>query len=367
MRRADRHLFDAVFEKIPALQDLYWRQSARLKRLGCLAFLRAGRLTPSGFVLWVATHACNYGCPICEASAGVPRPGELTAEEAMALFADVKRIGARRLIVSGGEPLLRQDIPLLLEYAARLGLSVGLLSNGSLIERRWAEIRSLPFFLYMTSLDGPAEFHDQARRSPGAFGRVLRSLELFGTAGTPLRTVKTVVQPGNIALLERLRAVLRDSGATDWTITPAFHVGRAAHGSDFDLSSAQLHALVDFVREHQGETGPRIGLSESHSYLQCLAGYRERRAFFCGAGLTRCAVMANGDVLGCGQSYESGTVEGNIRTTPLSELWRHGFRRYRELVQPEGCQGCEYWNACQGGCAAAHDTGEGCLKAVWTA
>ena len=100
--RADRHFVDGLFERIPPLRDFYWGRSARLKRFGCLALDRLGLLTPSSFVVWVCTYACNYGCSFCEASAGQAGPGELTTEEARALLEDVKRTGARRLLISGG-------------------------------------------------------------------------------------------------------------------------------------------------------------------------------------------------------------------------------------------------------------------------
>jgi len=118
------------------------------------------------------------------------------------------------------------------------------------------------------------------------------------------------------------------------------------------------------VQDLRGKRGPIVELAESHSYLNCLVGCPRERPFFCGAGLTRCAVMPNGDVLPCGQAYSTALPEGNIRNTPLSSIWKRGFVEFRRYTKPPDCQDCECWNACQGGCWAERMIRGTCLKGV---
>ena len=74
-----------------------------------------------------------------------------------------------QLVVCGGEPLLRQDLPELLLAARRAGLFVTLISNGWFLERRWPELRGAVDALIL-SLDDVGEAHDRLRGLPGLSG-----------------------------------------------------------------------------------------------------------------------------------------------------------------------------------------------------
>jgi radical SAM protein with 4Fe4S-binding SPASM domain len=159
---------------------------------------------------------------------------------------------------------------------------------------------------------------------------------------------------------------LESTGATDWNLCLTFACGRATGQSRYQLSGSELRTLVDFVHDRRERRGLAVRLAESCSYLSRLAGWESQRPFFCGAGLTRCAVMPNGDVVACGQVYEHGPSEGNIRLTPLPRIWKEGFADLRRNFQPAECRRCQHWHACQGGCWARRQMDAGCFKEIWT-
>ncbi len=70
------------------------------------------KLYPSA-VVWEITFACNMRCIHCGTSAGKRRPDELTTEEALNLIDELAELGSEAITISGGEPLLRDDWPLL--------------------------------------------------------------------------------------------------------------------------------------------------------------------------------------------------------------------------------------------------------------
>jgi radical SAM protein with 4Fe4S-binding SPASM domain len=355
------HWFDGLSSRIPGFRSLYWQNSAFLKKTWCLALEQAGRLRPSAFVIWLATRQCNFHCPFCEASAGQAGIDELSTGEAKGLIDDLSTMQVRRLLISGGEPLLRQDLPHLLEYAAARDIEPGLISNGFLVAERWHALKAIPYCLFMTSLDGLARSHDRLRRS-GSYAAVMGALQLFASVETPVRMVKTVVHTGNLGELSELAKQIEASGATDWNLTPIMSVGRAAVDDRFAIAGAELRALLDFVHAHRKIGRVSVELGESHSYLETLVGRRPARPFFCGAGLTRCTVMPNGDVLPCSQAYETAPPMGNVRQRPLSQIWRHEFAVFRQARRPAACEGCEHWGACQGGCWAEQLIRGGCLE-----
>ena len=83
------------------------------------------------------------------------------------LYEEAGRAGMAQLVVWGGEPLLRQDLPELLLAARRAGLFTTLITNGWLLGARWAELRGLVDALIL-SLDDVGAAHDGLRGLPGS-------------------------------------------------------------------------------------------------------------------------------------------------------------------------------------------------------
>ncbi|MGB7573231.1 MAG: radical SAM protein [Thermodesulfobacteriota bacterium] len=349
--------------RIPVLKGYYLKKVSRLKRQFCLLLERFGLLKPFTFVQWLATYNCNLRCPYCEASAGKPSENELTTEEVKGLVDDLSDMGVKRFLISGGEPLLRSDLMEIMKYANRHHLELGLVTNGFFVEDRWNELRQFKYFLYFTSIDGTPEYGNRMRGNREAFQRAMKGLELFGRLSIPAIMVNTVVHPGNIDQLESLFKILKNSSATYWRLAPIARVGRAATRNEYTLTGKQLRFLADFINTHQ--KGMRIEFCESHGYLACFDGRSLGKPFFCGAGLTRCSVMPDGEVIGCHQVYDVSLSEGNIRDKRFSQIWKEGFTRFRRDEFALPCRTCAYLDQCNGGCWAEMVKQGSCLKSVW--
>ena len=101
--------FERCILNTPGLGSFYRKRTAKYKRRTCLLLNRLGMLKPYSFVQWLVTNQCNGRCPFCESSSGKALADELTLEESKALIDDLYGMKARRLILSGGEPLMRPD------------------------------------------------------------------------------------------------------------------------------------------------------------------------------------------------------------------------------------------------------------------
>ena len=347
---------------LPLVRRYYHNRAAKIKRNTCLLLRRLGLLKPFSFVQWLATYDCNLHCPFCEASAGKAAPNELTTKEVKGLIDDLSKMGVRRFLISGGEPLVRKDLIEVMEYANQRNLQLGLVSNGYLVAEQWDRLKHFNYFLYFTSIDGPPEHHNKMRGGKEAFEKTMKGLELFGALGVPIRMVKTVVHPENLGHLEDLLKILKSSPANRWHLSPVAKVGRAASGK-YSLLGKQLRNLADFMKGN--EKVMNIDFSESHAYLGCFLGNPIGRPFFCGAGLTRCSIMPDGEVLGCQQVYDRSLSEGNIRNKPFPQIWKEGFSRFRRRDFPVICRGCAHLSGCQAGCWAEMEKQGVCLKSVW--
>ena len=355
--------FERLILKTAVLESLYRKRTARLKRQLCLLLDKLGMLKPFSFVQWLVTNQCNAACPFCESSSGDAHADELTRDEAKMLIRDLRSMNVRRLILSGGEPLMRPDLCEIMEYANQCNVTLGLVTNGYRVPEMENNLRRLKFFLYFTSIDGEPAYHNKIRGMPDAFEHALNGLDLFTRMRVPVRIVNTVVHPGNIRQLEAITGIIANSGATSWRLTPVSKVGRAAGSASYNLSREQLGYLVSFIREKRKTMNVDFG--ESHMYLGCFTKEYSGHPFFCGAGLTRCSVMPNGEIMGCHQAYDLSLSEGNIRDRSFREIWKHGFARFRKKEFRDFCLECDCFDGCQGGCWAEMEKTGSCLKTVW--
>lgn len=115
-------------------------------------------------VSMVVTNRCNYSCGYCDRWDG--RGHHLTTDEIASMLDEMGAMGTRRIIFTGGEPLLRRDMPALISRAKALGMKVNLNSNGTLVPRLVDQISGIDTLTI--SLDGDRETHDRIRGS-GAF------------------------------------------------------------------------------------------------------------------------------------------------------------------------------------------------------
>lgn len=84
-------------------------------------------------VTFLVSNKCNFRCKHCFANSGLKLNEELTNVEKYKAIARLKKIGTQKVVFSGGEPLLNNEILNLIQYAKNIGLKVGILTNGMLL------------------------------------------------------------------------------------------------------------------------------------------------------------------------------------------------------------------------------------------
>ena len=340
-------LLENLILKIPFLNRYYFINATKLKRKFWISLHHFKLLKPYAFVIWLMTYKCNLKCEYCEASANENYIEELTWDNLINLFDDFQNFGVKRVLLSGGEPLMHSHFfQVLSEFRIRK-IIPGLLSNGLLVKQYFNDLSKYKFFFYQTSIDGLPEYHDKMRGLSGTFDKAIQSLELFAEIKTPIRIVNSVIHKDNITQMEYLFEYIKNSYATKWQITPLVNVGRAS-GLNLGLSSEHIKFLNEFIREKSKYFD--IAWSESCSYINYFDKKNVTTPFFCGAGLTRCSIMPNGDVIGCNQIYNHSYSEGNIKSRKFSDIWLNEFKTFRSNNFRKECKECEFLKNCQGGC-----------------
>jgi len=143
----------------------------------------------------LVTWRCNLRCKKC----CVPKTGfEASLQQFKELFDKLYEIGLRRVVLTGGDPLMREDIIDIARYAKEKGFEIYLSTNGILLKERWGKLA--PYISWISlSLDSPtADFNEKMTGKGGAyqFEKIIQFLEYYGslekkTAKIKLATVIT--------------------------------------------------------------------------------------------------------------------------------------------------------------------------------
>ncbi|MEW6388026.1 MAG: heme b synthase [Thermodesulfobacteriota bacterium] len=322
---------------------------------------------PLRLLAWEVTRRCNLACLHCRAAAGSgPYPGELTNAEGLALLDDLARMGQVVLILTGGEPLLRDDIFELIEYGAKLGLRVVMAVNGTLLTPPVAHLLKAKGIQRVSiSLDGAgAHTHDRLRAVPGAFGGALNGIAACREAGLPFQ-INTTITKANLKELPALYDIALALGAAAHHVFVLVPTGRGEHLRDELVSPREYEETLRWLLARQREgllhLKPTCAPQFYRLWRQDAAARGEKitpathgmeamtRGCLGGQGFA--FVSYRGEVQPCG--YLELTA-GNIRETPFPEIWESSelFRQLRAVDDYHGkCRACQYRKVC-GGCRA---------------
>ncbi len=159
------------------------------------------------------TDRCFFRCPTCAKWHYPPQKEELSTEEWRRILDRLGSwLGHFHLSFTGGEPLLRQDVPELIGWARRNGATTNLMTNGYLIDETMVErLRDAGLDSVTVSLNGiKGETHDRSRGYPGSFERAIRALRLLKGNGRMQVNISAILSGQNaeesVSLVEWARS-----------------------------------------------------------------------------------------------------------------------------------------------------------------
>ncbi len=320
-----------------------------------------------GFVFEV-TQRCNHDCLHCYNVWKNPvdyPAGELTTGPTLAMLGDMlDQTKAPLVSVSGGEPLLREDLFEIVDFLAGRGVNVNLISNGALmddaaIERFEAGKVSL-FELPLLSAD--RAIHDRLSGAAGAFDRTTFAIAGLGAAGHDVVCV-FVATKLNLHTWRETAELAIALGARGIMFNRFNPGGRGRDNvAALQASPAELAAALDTAQEITDQYG--VSVSCSIAMPPCLfdtARWPDVGFGFCSAGTKSAYYTLDplGNVRPCNHSA---VILGNIRETPFAEMVASQVMSDFMAARPESCGGCAMEAECLGGCKAAAEV---CCGSVW--
>jgi len=294
--------------------------------------------------------------------------GDFSLEEAKALIDEITSFAKPVVVLSGGEPLLREDVFDIAAYGTEKGLRMALATNGSLIDDEMCQrIKESGIRIVSLSLDGstPA-IHDDFRKQPGAFEATLRAAEYLKKYGIEflINSSFTKRNQDDISSVYRLAKKI---GAVAWYMFMIVPMGRGEELMAELISKEDYDEILKWHFEMELEEKDMLvrPTCAPHYYriVQQEAKAKgidfERRNLKFGTGGSKGCIAAQsiafigskGDVQPC--SYFPMSA-GNVREKTFKEIWDNStiFEDIRNFKDYKGrCGSCEYLGVC-GGCRA---------------
>jgi radical SAM protein len=230
-------------------------------------------------VIWESTRACDLSCVHCRAAAQPRRSQfELTTEEGYRLIDDIALLKPRVFVITGGDPLKREDTYDFIEYAKSKGLepsltpsATPLLTDGAISRMKRRGLARLAI-----SLDASrADLHDEFRRVPGSFDLTLNAIRAARKEGIPVQ-INTTVTRRTIDDLPQIVDLLQDLGIVMWSVFFLVPTGR---GKQADLVTPEaVEQLFGFLYDTSKKVPFAIRTTEAMHYrrymLQRMAAER---------------------------------------------------------------------------------------------
>ncbi len=310
-------------------------------------------------VAWNLTRRCNLECAHCYIAAGPHESAtsELATSECLRIVDELLAVNpAPMLILSGGEPLLRDDLAEIAAYASRRGATVVVGTNGTLLtDERIAALQQAGVRGVAVSIDSlrPA-YHDRFRHGAGSLDDTVAALGRLREHRLDF-IVQTTVTKGNRAELERLVAWSADEGAVAFNCYFLVATGRGAGLSDLAPAEYEV-VLADLARWQKDYRGRLLVRAKCAPHFMRhvhaldpdspILNYQTR----CPCGTQYCRITPDGKLTPCPYLPE---VAGDLRTQSFADIWRSAplFRQLREGTLGGKCGRCEYQKLC-GGCRA---------------
>ncbi|MFE5566661.1 pyrroloquinoline quinone biosynthesis protein PqqE [Amycolatopsis japonica] len=298
------------------------------------------------------THRCPLHCPYCSNPVElIARDGELSTEEWLSVLSQARELGVLQVHMSGGEPLARPDLPILVEHATKLGCYVNLVTSGlGLTESRLDDLVERGIAHIQLSVQGATA--DRADRLAGAraHDRKLVAAELIKKAGLPL-SVNVVLHRQNHDQLAGIIDLAEEMGADRLELANTQYYGWALRNRDALMPTRrQLDEAEPIVRAATERLRGRMEI------IYVVADYYEQYPKPCmyGWGARQLTVAPDGNVLPCPASTAIETLEfDNVRDKPLAWIWYESasFNAYRgEDWMPDTCGTCDRRAIDFGGC-----------------
>ncbi|MDD5568598.1 MAG: radical SAM protein [Candidatus Omnitrophica bacterium] len=273
-------------------------------------------------VNWALTYRCNHSCRYCGVSDN--KTVELSTREAISAIDEMRDCGTRKIHFTGGEPLVREDFPLLLDYCRKKGISMSVNSNGALVRQGIKSLRGIDGL--SLSLDGPQEIHD-AVRGEGSYYEVMEAVKYAKENNVKIRFT-TVLSKLNLSSVDFIL-----NKAEELNTVVIFQPAQK-----FLLETRKINPIAASIAEYRNVISRLIEKKRKNRFIgNSLSGLRHLyhwpslTRISCANALIICRIEPSGEIYGC----------ADFKDRPSGiKIQETGFKKAFNNLVPLTCNEC---------------------------
>ncbi|WP_300702355.1 TIGR04133 family radical SAM/SPASM protein [Bacteroides sp.] len=310
-------------------------------------------LHPLRQLFWECTQRCNLHCKHCGSDCKrTSTIKDMPAEDFLRVIDSITphiNPNVVSIVITGGEPLMREDLEEVGLALYRRGYPWGIVSNGLyLTKERLQRLMKAGLHSITISLDGLPEDHNWLRGHPESYTRAMDAIKRLVHEPELAWDVVTCVNRRNYPYLDELKASLYKIGVRNWRLFTIFPVGRAVQYPEFQLTDEEFTGVLDFIKRIRKEGKMRANYC-CEGFLGNYEGEVRDNFFSCNAGLSVGSILADGSISAC-PSIRSDFHQGNIYQDDFMDVWEHRFQsfRNREWMKEGACADCDFFRYCEG-------------------
>jgi len=321
--------------------------------------LQTHRISALPIVILMPHSACNCRCVMCDIWKDNKNLKQLTQQDVTDLLVSLKKLGTRRVVMSGGEALLNTNFFKLCEILKNEGIKVSLLTTGLSIKNNADQLLKWVDDM-VVSLDGDEAMHDAIRNIPNAFKKLKEGVEHIKAIEPAYRiTARTVIHRLNFRNWPAIIDAAKAMGIDQISFLPA-DVSSHAFNRQTAWSEPKQHEvlvqekelaefgeiLIKLISDHVDDFENGF-IAESVDKIEDI--YHYYAAFYglnpfpykrCNAPWVSTVVEADGSVRPC---FFHDTI-GNIRDSSLDDILNTpeaiNFRRTLDMGANQTCVKC---------------------------
>ena len=318
-------------------------------------------------IAWEITRSCNLTCIHCRASAEKGAyEGELDTGRCMKILKEISDVAKPVIILTGGEPLLRNDVFDLASRGTELGLKMVMATNGTLLTDDIARrIKKCGIQRVSISIDAPdSARHDTFRNVPGCFDKAIDGINCLKNERIEFQ-INTTVTRHNSGVIQEMLDLAVNLGAVAHHLFLLVPTGRAKELINQEIEAKEYEKLLHWFYNMRNHVPLHLKATCAPHYYRILREEAHKKGENvtyetygmdavtrgCLGGTAFCFIGYNGVVQPCGYLD---IPCGNLNRDEFKAVWDNSsvFNNLRNYSKYEGkCGQCEYIRVC-GGCRA---------------
>jgi pyrroloquinoline quinone biosynthesis protein E len=305
----------------------------------------------------VVTRNCSLECPHCAVALNADSKNELTTDEVFLLLEQARAMDVFAISLTGGEPLVREDLPAVIEHASAIGIRVTILTNGLLLSESLLD--GLPDNVsLLISVDGMAHGYDYFR---GAANRdlIMKNIELVRSRGLGLALTCMFTKVNRQETRATLEHFMINSGIPVIP-TPVLPLGRARLHPEIllDATDADEFVALKRLKREYYKGCPSTHAQEIVGFgIDDLTEVFESAFWACSGTRIDLAIDSDGTAYPCVNCLCTGSFPlGELRNLGLRGIWLRSSEtdRFRDITWDcfEKCSNCSLTEHCNFRCPA---------------